>query len=160
MNPDEKKKRYIHVLETLHHLIGDENDDIAIMATVVCELHHTFEYFHWTGFYRRVKNNLLKIGPYQGSHGCLTISFDRGICGKAAREKKTQLVRDVRALPYHIACSSNTRSEIVVPILTSAKEIHSVLDIDSDNVGAFDEVDQEYLEQLAGILGEKFYISI
>ncbi len=158
MNKEEKLTCYRQTLESIHVLIGDVEDEIAIMATVACELHNTFEYYHWTGFYRCIEPNVLTIGPYQGNHGCLIIPFDKGICGKAAREKKTQLIDDVNTIPYHIACSSETRSEIVVPILDKQKQIHSVLDIDSHIPGAFDEIDRDYLEKLALFLQEKFSI--
>lgn len=152
----EKKRSYNQALKSISALISDEEDEIAVMATVVCTLHNTFEYYHWTGFYRCVKPGVLKVGPYQGGHGCLTILFERGVCGKAARDKKTQLIKDVQAIPYHIACSSETRSEIVVPILDKKKQIYSLLDIDSNLPGAFDEVDREYLEKLAFFLQKKF----
>jgi L-methionine (R)-S-oxide reductase len=112
------------------------------------ELRLAFPHFHWVGFYRVVSPGLLKVGPYQGGHGCLTIPFDRGVCGRCAREKMTQIVADVSQLPYHIACSSTTLSEIVVPLLDSAGEVRAVLDIDSDFPDAFDSLDQEFLERL------------
>jgi L-methionine (R)-S-oxide reductase len=87
------------------------------MATVACELYHGDDRVDWAGFYRVVAPGLLKIGPYQGGHGCLSIAFDRGVCGAAARERRTQLVPDVDAFPGHIACSASTRSEIVVPVI-------------------------------------------
>ncbi|MCB2150422.1 MAG: GAF domain-containing protein, partial [Rhodobacteraceae bacterium] len=89
---------------------------VALMATVVCELHHADDRFDWTGFYRVVAPDLLKIGPYQGGHGCLVIPFSRGVCGAAARTGAVQLVDDVDAFPGHIACASSTRSEIVLPV--------------------------------------------
>ena len=112
----EKQEKYKQAIEKISVLLKDEDDEIAIMATVVCELHNTFDYYHWTGFYRCTEPDLLKIGPYQGTHGCLTITFDRGVCGKAAREKETQVIKDVRKIPYHIACSTEIKSEIVVGI--------------------------------------------
>ena len=88
------------------------------MATISALLHHKMPHFFWTGFYRLIDGKL-KVGPYQGGHGCLTIALDRGVCGKCAREKTVQNVPDVREVPYHIACSSDTRSEIVLPVLDS-----------------------------------------
>jgi hypothetical protein len=90
------------------------------MATVACEVHHSDDRFDWTGFYRVTEPGLLKIGPYQGGHGCLVIPFDRGVCGAAARTGEIQLVPDVDAFPGHIACSSSTRSEIVLPVRNAA----------------------------------------
>jgi len=153
MTPEEKQRRYDAALRHIEALIDGETDAIAILATVACELHHAFEYFNWTGFYRVVAPGLLKVGPYQGSHGCLTIPFERGVCGAAARTRQTQLVPDVRACPRHIACSSSTLSEIVVPVLTPAGELLAVLDIDSDRLAAFDATDQASLELLCGMIG-------
>ena len=113
-------------------LLEDETDWVAAMATVVCELHHGFDHFHWTGFYRTTQPNLLKIGPYQGGHGCLEIPFDKGICGAAARTGETQDVPDVHVRPEHIACSSSTNSEVVVPVKDSSGAVVAVLDVDSD----------------------------
>jgi GAF domain-containing protein len=119
-------------------------------------LHHTFDHYHWTGFYRAVSDDLLIVGPYQGGHGCLRIPFDRGVCGAAARTEETQLVPDVEAFPDHIACSSSTRSEVVVPVLTPNGDLLAVLDVDSDDLAAFDETDQEHLEALCAELGRQF----
>ena len=126
-------------------LTEGETDEVALMATVVCELHHADGRFDWTGFYRVTEPNLLKIGPYQGGHGCLVIPFSRGVCGAAARLGEVQLVEDVEAFAGHIACSSSTRSEIVLPVRNAAGEIIGVLDIDSDQPGAFEAADAEGL---------------
>jgi GAF domain-containing protein len=115
------------------------------MATVASELFHAFEDFDWVGFYRNVGGELLKIGPYQGGHGCLTIPFARGVCGQCARERRLQNVPDVRAIPHHIACSSATISEIVVPIFDGAGALLAVLDVDSDRPAAFDATDEANL---------------
>ncbi|MFH2011012.1 MAG: GAF domain-containing protein [bacterium] len=144
-----KQQRYDQLLETLDALCDGETDPIALMATIVCELKQSFESFHWVGFYRNVGGELLKIGPYQGAHGCLTIPFSRGVCGKCAREKTVQNVPDVTRLPYHIACSASTRSELVLPILDERGELLAVLDIDSDLPDAFDELDLQNLRRLA-----------
>jgi L-methionine (R)-S-oxide reductase len=109
---------YSNLAKTIQSLTENETDVVALMATIACELHHSDERFDWTGFYRVTEPELLKIGPYQGGHGCLTIPFSRGVCGAAARTGKTQLVADVDAFPGHIACASSTRSEI--RCLTSA----------------------------------------
>jgi L-methionine (R)-S-oxide reductase len=147
-----KTAQYQLVLDRLRALLEGETDEIATMATIACELHHGLEHFHWTGFYRVVAPGLLKIGPYQGGHGCLTIPFERGICGQCAREAKTQLIPDVTKVPHHIACSGTTRSEIVVPVVDSAGCVRAVLDVDSDTSAAFDEIDQQYLEEICGWL--------
>lgn len=148
MNAGNKRQSYDSLLSCVRDLIAGETDPIAVMATVVCELHHAFDYFDWTGFYRVVEPGLLKVGPYQGTHGCLTIPFDRGVCGAAARTCKTQIVPDVREFPGYISCSSTTRSEIVIPILTPAGSLVGVLDVDSDRLGAFDEIDRVNLEKI------------
>ena len=157
----DRAARYDDVLGRLHALLDGETDWIAAMATVACELHHHFDHYHWTGFYRAVSDGELVVGPYQGGHGCLRIGFDRGVCGAAARTRQTQLVPDVHAFPGHIACSSTTRSEIVVPVLTpdvrgADVRLLAVLDVDSDDPDAFDETDRRHLEALCAMLGERF----
>ena len=137
----------------IRSLTAGEDDPIALMATVACELHRSDPRFDWTGFYRVVAPGLLKIGPYQGGHGCLTIPFDRGVCGACARTGEPQLVADVAAEPDHIACAATTRSEVVVPVRDAAGELIGVLDIDSDERDAFDRLDAE---GLAAILRETF----
>lgn len=134
-------------------LTQGETDAVALMATVACELHHADARFDWTGFYRVVAPRLLKIGPYQGGHGCLVIPFDRGVCGACARTGEVQLVPDVDAFPGHIACAASTRSEIVLPVRDARGDLIAVLDIDSDRPAAFDEADAEALER---ILSEVF----
>ncbi|MCB2117349.1 MAG: GAF domain-containing protein [Rhodobacteraceae bacterium] len=129
-------------------LTEDETDEVALMATVVCELHHADDRFDWTGFYRVTAPGVLKIGPYQGGHGCLVIPFARGVCGAAAREGRVQIVPDVEAFPGHIACSSSTRSEIVLPVFGRGGRLIGVLDIDSDRPGAFDGADAEGLSAI------------
>jgi L-methionine (R)-S-oxide reductase len=148
MTRSEKQNTYLQTATQIRALIAGETDEIAVLATVAAELRHAFPHFHWVGFYRVVSPGMLKVGPYQGGHGCLTIPFDRGVCGRCAREKRTQLVEDVNKLPYHIACSSTTQSEIVVPVLDARGEVRAVLDIDSDLPAAFDSVDQNALETL------------
>ena len=145
------------VFDRIQSLLEDEDDWVSAMSTVVCELHHSFEHFHWTGFYRTVKPNLLKIGPYQGGHGCLVISFDKGICGAAARTGETQDVPDVHARPEHIACSSTTLSELVVPIKNSDGQVVAVLDLDSDIPAAFSSADVDFVEHLCQYLGGKYF---
>lgn len=157
--PEARRAHYDEVVTRIGGLLDGEDDWIAGLATVACELHAAFEAFHWTGFYRAVGDDLLVVGPYQGGHGCLRIPFDQGVCGAAAQTRQTQLVPDVEAFPGHIACSSTTRSEIVVPILHPDGHVLGVLDVDSDLPDAFDTVDQEHLEaiaaRLAGLGGER-----
>jgi GAF domain-containing protein len=153
MKAQDKQRLYDRTLKRIQDLIAGEDDLVAVMATVVCELHHSLDHFDWTGFYRVVSPRLLKIGPYQGTHGCLQISFDRGVCGAAARERKTQLVPDVRNSPAYIACSGSTRSEIVVPVIAPDGTLVAVLDVDSDQLDAFDEIDVANLEKLCMLIG-------
>ncbi len=153
MNAESKQRSYDSVLPRVKELIAGETDPVSVMATVACELHHAFDYFDWTGFYRVVEPGLLKVGPYQGTHGCLTIPFDRGVCGAAARTGTTQIVPDVRRFSGYISCSSTTRSEIVVPVTTPAGVLVGVLDVDSDRLGAFDEIDGANLEQVCMMVG-------
>ncbi|SIS71936.1 GAF domain-containing protein [Paracoccus saliphilus] len=134
-------------------LTDGETDEVALMATLACEIHHSDERFDWTGFYRVVAPELLKIGPYQGGHGCLVIPFSRGVCGAAARTGEVQIVADVDAFPGHIACASSTRSEIVLPVFGKGGRLIGVLDIDSDRPDAFDAEDAT---RMAAILEEVF----
>lgn len=135
-------------------LCHGETDTVALMATVVCELHHGHPLSDWTGFYRVTGPETLKIGPYQGGHGCLVIPFSRGVCGAAARTRQVQLVPDVEVFPGHIACASSTRSEIVLPVFGADDRLIGVLDIDSDRPDAFT---QEDATRLAAILAEVFH---
>jgi GAF domain-containing protein len=151
-----RRATYARVRASIDALLDGEEDWVAAMATVVCELHHAFESHDWTGFYRAVGAERLVIGPYQGGHGCLRIHYSRGVCGAAARTRQTQLVPDVEAFEGHIACSSSTRSEIVVPVLTPDGRLLAVLDVDSDRPAAFDALDREALEDLCRALGRRF----
>lgn len=139
---------YSDLSRAIAALTEGETDPIALMATLACEIHHSDARFDWTGFYRVVAPGLLKIGPYQGGHGCLVIPFDRGVCGAAARTGAVQLVPDVEAFPGHIACSSSTRSEIVLPVRNGAREVIAVLDIDSNRPDAFTQVDADGLSAI------------
>jgi L-methionine (R)-S-oxide reductase len=141
---------YPTIYKTISALTEGETDEVALMATVVCELHHADDRFDWTGFYRVTEPETLKIGPYQGGHGCLVIPFDKGVCGAAARMGATQIVADVEAFPGHIACSSSTRSEIVLPVRDGAGRLIAVLDIDSDQPGAFTQKDAKGLGRILG----------
>lgn len=139
---------YDTLAKTIASLTEGETDEVALMATVACELHHADDRFDWTGFYRVTEPNLLKIGPYQGGHGCLRIPFDKGVCGAAASTGEVQLVDDVDAFPGHIACASSTRSEIVLPVRNANGQLIAVLDIDSDQPAAFTEEDSDRLSDI------------
>lgn len=144
---------YAEIAGTIAALTENERDSVALMATVACELHHADDRFDWTGFYRVTEPGILKIGPYQGGHGCLVIPFSRGVCGAAARTGEVQIIADVEAFAGHIACSSSTRSEIVLPAQSASGELLGVLDIDSDRPEAFTRADAE---GLAAILTATF----
>lgn len=133
------------LVETIRSLTKGETDAVALMATVACEVHHGMDKADWTGFYRVVGPELLKIGPYQGGHGCLVIPFSRGVCGACARTGQVQNVADVDAFPGHIACSSSTRSELVLPVWNGQGRLLGVFDIDSDSPAAFSKADEEWL---------------
>jgi GAF domain-containing protein len=154
--PTEKADAYTDARRRIDALLEGETDWVAAMATVACELHHSFDHYDWTGFYRAVSGDHLIVGPYQGPHGCLHIDFDRGVCGAAARTRETQLWPDVSEAPDHIACQSSTQSEVVVPVTTPDDRLLAVLDVDSDTLGALDETDREHLEALCRVLGEQF----
>lgn len=137
-----------HLSQQILALTAGETDTVALMATVVCELHHAHAMADWTGFYRVVAPDLLKIGPYQGGHGCLVIPFSRGVCGAAARQGMVQNVPDVDAFPDHIACSSTTRSELVLPVWNAKGKLLGVLDLDSNTPAAFTAEDEVWLVPL------------
>lgn len=144
---------YAALSKTVAALVEGETDVVSLMATVACEVHHADERFNWTGFYRVVAPEVLKIGPYQGGHGCLVIPFTRGVCGATARLEQAQLVPDVDAYPGHIACASSTRSELVLPVWDRSGQLIAVFDIDSDLPDAFT---QDDADQLAQILKDVF----
>ncbi|MEO0745545.1 MAG: GAF domain-containing protein [Pseudomonadota bacterium] len=144
---------YTTLAKTIRSLTEGEDDTVALMATVACEVHHSDARFDWTGFYRVTGPEMLKIGPYQGGHGCLQIPFARGVCGAAARMGKVQLVADVDAFPGHIACASSTRSELVLPVWNAGGDLMAVFDIDSDQPDAFTTRDAD---ELTAILASVF----
>ena len=164
MNEESKKEIYREALRELDSVLEGVDDPITAMATCACVLHRRLPYASWTGFYRVVAPRLLRVGPYQGPLGCLEISFDRGVCGAAARERAAQVVPDVHAFPGHIACDDAARSEIVMPVYGPGGELVAVLDIDSHEPAAFDEADRKGLEtiverlrQALGGVGAAFY---
>jgi len=144
---------YAVLAQTIASLTEGEDDVVALMATVACEVHHSDDRFDWTGFYRVTAPEMLKIGPYQGGHGCLQIPFSRGVCGAAARTREVQLVADVEAFEGHIACASSTRSELVLPVFDADGVVIAVFDIDSDQPDAFTRADAD---EMAKILGAVF----
>jgi GAF domain-containing protein len=152
VNSQPKTTTYERVVQEIEATLEGETDLLAAMTTVICLLHQAFEGYFWTGFYRRVGPDELLVGPYQGTLGCLHISFDRGVCGACARSEQTVIVPNVHQFSGHIACDPNSRSEIVVPVFDRAGELIAVLDIDSDQYDAFDEVDKRYLEQIVSLL--------
>ena len=129
-------------------LVEGEDDTVSLMATMAAELYHGVDGYDWVGFYRVTGPDTLKIGPYQGGHGCLVIPFGKGVCGAAAASGETQIVDDVDAFPGHIACSASTRSEIVVPVRDPSGALMGVLDIDSDAPAFFTAEDASFLEAL------------
>ncbi len=139
---------YPTLSKTIAVLTEGEDDAVALMATVACEVHHSDDRFDWTGFYRVTGPEMLKIGPYQGGHGCLQIPFSRGVCGAAARTGEVQLVPDVDAFPGHIACATSTRSELVLPVWNGNGDLIAVFDIDSDRPDAFTRADADALAEI------------
>ncbi len=145
-----KSKKYEQLLPQVKSLVEGESDMIAKMANVAALLHSEFG-FWWTGFYRVVNDELL-LGPFQGPLACVHIGYGRGVCGTAWKERRTQVVPDVEQFPGHIACSSESRSEIVVPMFDANGNVTAVLDIDSRDLATFDQVDQCYLERLVALM--------
>jgi len=139
---------YTTLAKTIASLTEGETDVVSLMATVACEVHHSDVRFDWTGFYRNVGDEILKIGPYQGGHGCLVIPFSRGVCGAAARTGQVQIVADVDAFPGHIACATSTRSEIVLPVWDASGKLLGVFDIDSNQPDAFTAYDAEQITHI------------
>jgi L-methionine (R)-S-oxide reductase len=155
--PVDKGERYAELAGEIAAVLAAEPNVTARMATIASMLHDAFDSYFWTGFYvvDPAKGDELVVGPYQGTLGCLRIAFGRGVCGAAASEGKTQLVKDVHAFPGHIACDSRSNSEIVVPVFDASGALIAVFDVDSTDFAAFDAVDAEWLER---ILAETFAI--
>ena len=143
-----KEEKYEALLKQIESVVADESDLVANMANVASMIHETF-HFWWTGFYRVISDKELVLGPFQGPLACTRIRKGRGVCGTAWAEAKTQVVPDVDLFPGHIACSSASRSEIVVPLFDEKDEVYAVLDIDSAELNTFDETDKVYLEKIA-----------
>jgi L-methionine (R)-S-oxide reductase len=143
-----KPRAYAELKAHSDAILNGVDDEITAMATLAALVHYAFGHL-WTGFYRTVvPGQLLRVGPYQGSLGCLEIAFGQGVCGKAAAEKKTVIVPDVEKFPGHITCDAQSRSEIVVPVVDRRGDLIGVFDIDSDRLDAFGTEDQEGLEEL------------
>ena len=151
---DDKATAYAECFDAITAIWSDEGgatlDEIALMATINSVLANRFEQFFWTGFYR-VCGERLVVGPYIGTVGCLQIEFGRGVCGTAAAKRETVIVPDVNQFPGHIACDANSKSEIVVPVFGREGELIAVLDVDSDRLDAFDEVDKAGLERIVAL---------
>lgn len=146
---NDKEQKYDLLLRQIQSLAEGETDDIALMANMAAAIHDTF-HFWWTGFYRVIGNELV-LGPFQGPLACTRIAYGRGVCGTAWQEERTLVVPDVHQFKGHIACSSASQSEIVVPIFRNEK-VFAVLDIDSEHLNTFDETDQIWLERIVTIL--------
>ncbi len=151
-----KSSRYELVLKQISALIAGETDETAVLANVSSALATAFPEWLWTGFYL-VRNGELLLGPFQGPVACYHIKKGRGVCGSSWEREETIVVPDVEEFPGHIACSSLSRSEIVVPMYSKAGDIVGVLDIDSPEIGTFDYIDKQYLEQLVSILKDTLY---
>ena len=151
-----KSEKYQLLVEQIKALIEGERDAVAVMANVAAAIHEAMG-FWWTGFYRVVPKagvdaNELVLGPFQGPVACMHIAFGRGVCGTAWQRRETIVVPDVEQFPGHIACSSLSRSEIVVPVISEAGEVVAVLDIDSKELATFDDVDRQYLETVCSMI--------
>lgn len=144
-----KEEKYALLYKQIAALVEGESDIIANMANVSAMIHHTFG-FWWTGFYRVIGEGLI-LGPFQGPLACSRIAYGRGVCGTAWKEARTQVVPDVEQFPGHIACSSASKSEIVVPLFKGG-EVVAVLDIDSEHLATFDDTDRYWLEKIVGIM--------
>ena len=143
-----KTRAYAELQGHSDAILDGVDDEVTTMATIAALLHHAFGHL-WTGFYRVVEpGQLLRVGPYQGSLGCVDIAFGRGVCGDAAAGGKTMIVPDVEKYPGHITCDARSKSEIVVPVFGKRGDLIAVLDIDSDRLNAFDAEDARGLEQL------------
>jgi len=146
----EKEKKYRLLTEQIRSLIAGETDAVAVMANVCAAIHEAMGFF-WTGFYRVVGEELV-LGPFQGPVACVHIGYGRGVCGTAWQRRETIVVPDVEQFPGHIACSSLSRSEIVVPVFSKEGGVVAVLDIDSKHLATFDDLDRQYLEQIAELV--------
>ena len=145
---------YTTLSRTIASLTEGESDIVALMATVACEVHHADDRFDWTGFYRVTEPEMLKIGPYQGTHGCLQIPLERGICGRCAATGAVQNIPDVHADPAHLACSATTQSELVLPVCDATGRVAAVLDVDSNAPANFTEADERLLTEMLRVFAD------
>ena len=145
-----KDEKYQLLTEQIKALVEGETDVVAVMANVAAAIHETMGFF-WTGFYRVIGRELV-LGPFQGPVACMHIPFGRGVCGTAWQRGETIVVPDVEQFPGHIACSSLSRSEIVVPVMSATGEVMAVLDIDSRELATFDDTDRRHLEQICKLI--------
>ena len=160
-----KEEKYRLLTEQIRSLIEGERDVVAVMANVAAAIHETMGFF-WTGFYRVMakggspdgNGQELVLGPFQGPVACMHIPYGRGVCGTAWQRKETIVVPDVEQFPGHIACSSLSRSEIVVPVIASSGEVMAVLDIDSEDLATFDDTDRHYLESICAMIAPIFNV--
>lgn len=148
---EKKQGRYQRIYEQLKELVPKSNDPLARMATIIAVLHHKMNSFFWTGFYF-LKEGELVVGPYQGPVACQVLTKNQGVCWTGVNQKKTIVVPDVNEFPGHIACDSRSKSEIVVPVYNNDSQIIGVLDIDSDKLNAFDEVDEAELTKITQLI--------
>ena len=157
LHSEDKTQRYEELLPQICSLINEESDLIANLANTAAVLKEAFGWF-WVGFYL-VKQEELVLGPFQGPLACTRIPYNRGVCGQSWAEKQTLVVPDVNAHPGHIACSSRSQSEIVVPVMDAAGKVVAVLDVDSENLAEFDSTDAHYLQNLVEIIAQQHFQS-
>ena len=150
----EKEEKYKLLVSQITSLIDGEKDMIAVMSNVAAAIHQTMG-FWWTGFYRVIDNELV-LGPFQGPVACMHIPYGKGVCGTAWQRAETVVVPDVEQFPGHIACSSESKSEIVVPVFAGNGNVMAVLDIDSEHLATFDDADRQYLEEVCKLLSQRF----
>ncbi len=152
-----KEEQYKLLVSQITSLIDGEKDMIAVMSNVAAAIHQTMG-FWWTGFYRVIDNELV-LGPFQGPVACMHIPYGKGVCGTAWQRGETVIVPDVELFPGHIACSSESKSEIVVPVFDNDGKVMAVLDIDSDRLATFDDIDRKYLEDICKLIKETAYMT-
>ena len=149
-----KEEQYELLVSQIASLVDGEKDMIAVMSNVAAAIHQTMG-FWWTGFYRVIDNELV-LGPFQGPVACMHIPYGKGVCGTAWQRAETVVVPDVEQFPGHIACSSESKSEIVVPVFAGNGNVMAVLDIDSEHLATFDDADRQYLEEVCKLLSQRF----
>lgn len=151
MEANKKRQRYQRIYKQIEDLLKKSNNPLARMNTVVAVLHHKFDYFFWTGFYCLTDGKLI-VRNYQGPVACMELAKDKGVCWTGINQKQSIIVPNVEEFPEHIACDSRSKSEIVIPLKNQNNEIIGVLDVDSNELNSFDEVDQEELEKIVDLI--------